>query len=139
MYRNFLIAIFAIVASMFTMSAHAIEWREYSDSVFAASKASDLPVMIFYKAKWCPWCQKMDSTFADSGVALLVERNFIAVKVDIEDDAPIAAQYHVKKIPALVFLNSNGQVLDKTYGYKTPTSMIQWLQRMANQFHKASK
>ena len=59
------------------------------------------------------------STFKDSDLITLAKDNFINLKIDAESDygKPIFEQFEGTGYPLIVFLDSNGNELDRFYGY----------------------
>jgi len=59
------------------------------------------------------------STFKDSDLITLAKDNFINLKIDAESDygKPIFEQFQGTGYPLLIFLDSNGNELDRFYGY----------------------
>lgn len=60
------------------------------------------PVLVDFGATWCPPCRAMDPVIAR------LSREFQVVKVDVDDEAELAARYRVSSIPRiLIFLDGN--------------------------------
>ena len=59
------------------------------------------------------------STFKDSDLIALAKDNFINLKIDAESDygKPIFEQFQGTGYPLIIFLDSNGNELDRFYGY----------------------
>jgi thioredoxin-related protein len=62
----------------------AINWITIQEAE-KLSKKHPRKIVIDVYTDWCGWCKKMDkSTFADKDVAVYVNKNFYAVKLDAE-------------------------------------------------------
>ncbi len=74
-----------------------VEWYPWGDEAFAAARAQDKPLFVSVGYSTCHWCHVMErESFENAEVAELLNRDFIAIKVDREerpeiDDACMAA------------------------------------------------
>lgn len=106
-----------------------INWQSYSKNVFAKAKQEHKLVLIFGKAEWCPWCRKMkDNTYTDSAVISLVNKRFIPVRVDIDNDASLASNYDITVVPKTIILDENARTVDSLTGYIDSGAMLKFLQ-----------
>ena len=96
-----------------------------------ASAEGNLVFVDFY-ARWCTPCKWMDqTTFKDKNVVDLLNENFIAVKMNIDEAEgfEMKKQYEVQYLPTILIFNSNGQVVDRIEETLTSADLIQLLQR----------
>ncbi len=79
-----------------------------------------------FSASWCAPCRILEeTTFTDPQVIDYISKNYIPVKIDIDDFDGIAMKqvYNVRTIPTIIVFNSFGQVLEK-YEQSLPTSKM---------------
>jgi len=63
-----------------------VHWRPWGEEAFAAARREGKPVLVSIGYSACHWCHVMaHESFADPEVAALLNRDFIAVKVDREE------------------------------------------------------
>ncbi len=63
-----------------------VDWYPWGEEAFEAAKAQDKPIFLSIGYSTCHWCHVMEhESFEDSTVALLMNDNFINVKVDREE------------------------------------------------------
>lgn len=89
-----------------------VDGRSFPTAVLA----SDVPVLVFFTANWCPYCRKTAPELAKlaqnfgSGLSIAV--------VDYDENEDLVADYGVRGIPALL-LFKNGSLTARTSGAKT--------------------
>lgn len=82
-------------------SGQAIEWHPWGPEPFELAKRWKRPVLLDIGAAWCHWCHVMDEgTYSDPEVARLVNTNFVAVKVDRDENPEVDRRYQ-KQVGAL--------------------------------------
>ncbi|MFZ5974167.1 MAG: thioredoxin domain-containing protein [Bacillota bacterium] len=71
-----------------------VNWYPWGDEAFNKAKAEDKPVFLSIGYSTCHWCHVMaHESFEDEEVARLMNRDFVAVKVDREERPDIDAVY----------------------------------------------
>lgn len=121
-------------------AAPAIKWGRLDAAVATATKTGK-PVLVSVYADWCGYCRLMDrNTFADAGVVKLVERGWIAAKLNGESGATLklgkvsltesqwAQGNGVQGFPATFVLDSKGKPFAGLPGYIEGPQMAQFLQ-----------
>src|SRR5512146_710508 len=109
-----------------------IRWREWGEEAFAAAQRENKPILLDIGAVWCHWCHVMDrESYESPEVAELINREYIAVKVDRDERPDVDSRYQlaISAIsgtggwPLTVFLTPDGHPF---YGgtYFPPTD--QW-------------
>jgi hypothetical protein len=75
-------------------AANPVDWYPWGDAAFARAVAEDRPVFLSIGYSTCHWCHVMaHESFEDDGVAAVLNRHFIAVKVDREERPDVDAVY----------------------------------------------
>ena len=80
---------------------------------FSQFQNAEKPVLIDFWATWCGPCRVLSPTVDE--VAAEYEGKVVVAKCNVDDAEDIAAQFRVRNIPTLVFLN-HGEVVDRTVG-----------------------
>ncbi len=71
-----------------------IDWHEWGEAAFARAAREDKPVLLDIGAVWCHWCHVMDrESYEDPKLAAIVNRHYIAVKVDRDERPDVDARY----------------------------------------------
>ena len=120
------------------MKETKFKWFGWNKETFKKAQELDKPILLGISAVWCHWCHVMDkTTYSDSEVARLIEKNFVPIRVDRDRRPDIDKRYNMGGWPSTVFLTPDGHVL--TGGtYIPPTQMVSLLDYIS-QFYKKNK
>ena len=102
------------------------------DSAKERASAEGKLVFVDFYARWCTPCKWMDqTTFKDKNVVELLNENFIAVKMNIDEAEgfEMKKRYEVQYLPTILIFNSNGQVVERIEETLTSADLIQLLHR----------
>jgi uncharacterized protein YyaL (SSP411 family) len=95
-----------------------VRWYQWGEEAFAAARRENKPILLDIGAVWCHWCHVMDrESYENPELAEVVNREFIAIKVDRDERPDIDSRYQaaVSAIsgqggwPLTAFLTSDGQ------------------------------
>jgi len=101
-----------------------INWVSY-DKGMVMGKSQQKKVFINFYATWCSFCKMMDTkTFADAAVVDYLNNNFIAVKVDVDQEGDVAAHYNIRPLPDMWFISEKGEAIGNKPGYVAPKEML---------------
>jgi uncharacterized protein YyaL (SSP411 family) len=107
----------------------AIKWVAWSDEVFARARREHRFVLIDLEAVWCHWCHVMDEkTYGDPKVIALINKRYIAVKVDQDSRPDLSNRWEDYGWPATIVLAADGSEIVKRSGYIPPLPMASMLQ-----------
>ena len=85
---------------------------------------SDIPIVADFWAAWCGPCRSMAPIFERAAAALEPRARF--VKVDVDKEPDLAAQFGVRGIPAL-FLFQNGRIVANHSGVADAALLKRWV------------
>ena len=109
-------------------SANLIRWYPHDEGM-ALSKAEGKKVFINFYAVWCQYCRKMDKkTFTSPAIVSYLNENFISIKVDVERERQVAAQYNISPLPDTWFISETGEGIGNKPGYMTAKDLLPVLQ-----------
>src|SRR5271157_4253859 len=73
-----------------------IQWHEWGEEAFAKAQRENKPILLDIGAVWCHWCHVMDrESYESSEVADIINRQFIAVKVDRDERPDVDSRYQL--------------------------------------------
>lgn len=86
--------IFATSPYLLQHADNPVAWYEWSEDAFARAKAEDRPIFLSIGYATCHWCHVMaHESFEDQEVAAVLNRDFVAIKVDREERPDIDDTY----------------------------------------------
>ena len=107
----------------------AIRWEAWSGDVFARAAREHRFVLLDLEAVWCHWCHVMDEmTYSDGHVIDLINRRYIAVRVDQDSRLDLSNRYEDYGWPATIVFAADGSEIVKRSGYIPPMPMASMLQ-----------
>ena len=75
---------------------HPVDWFPWGDEAFAKALAEDKPVLLSVGYSACHWCHVMaHESFADPGIAAVMNARFVNVKVDREERPGVDRAYQL--------------------------------------------
>ncbi|HEY9685345.1 MAG TPA: thioredoxin domain-containing protein [Coleofasciculaceae cyanobacterium] len=121
-----------------------IDWHEFGEEAFQLAREQDKPILLDIGAVWCHWCHVIDrESYDDPDIAALINRHYIAVKVDRDQRPDVDARYQqvVQSMsgqggwPLTAFLTYDGRLI---YGgtYFPPATMKTLLNRVQETYRE---
>jgi thioredoxin 1 len=98
-----------------------------TDANFATEVlASDRPVLVDFWAEWCPPCKAMSPTIDELSETLADSVKI--VKLDVDSNPGITAQYNVRAMPTLIVFRGGEPVDLKVGAGQSRVQLIKWLE-----------
>lgn len=89
------------------------------DAALAAAGADGKAVMAEFTATWCEPCRRLEATtFADARVRKWLDEHVHVVRLDLDQQPALAAEFGVTSVPTMVFLRSDRSELGTITGYR---------------------
>ena len=103
---------------------HKGNWEE----ALRKAEKEGKPIFLDISASWCGPCKMLKArTFPNQEVGEFYNTNFVNVMVDGEkgEGIELARKYKIRGYPTLIFLNSSGEVIAQTAGFRNPEQFIE--------------
>jgi thiol:disulfide interchange protein len=128
--NSILIILFFYSFSSAYATTPSIEWKTWADSNFDLAKIENRFVILDLEAVWCHWCHVMDQkTYQNAKIIEIIQKHFIAVKVDQDSRPDLSNRYQDYGWPATIIFNAKGQAVGKLAGFIPPDKMLEILQK----------
>ena len=123
-----LVGVIAVVGvSRLLGPKESIPWRTDFAAAANESRGSGKPVMLYLTASWCGPCQSLKgTTWADADVESAL-KNFVPVKIDIDEHPDLARRYDPQGVPYFAVLNAAGDASKTAVGALPPADFLAWL------------
>lgn len=123
--------IFFSVVLILTMvqQSNATQWMTSFEDAKKLSIATNKLIIIDFWATWCRPCIKMESdTWNQPEVQELLE-GYIPLKIDIDVFRKVSNKYSANRIPYVLIVDANGEVVYNETGYKDKNQMLNVLKK----------
>jgi thioredoxin-related protein len=112
------------IAPGIVWASDGVRWYNYEEGKALMQSERKKGFLSFY-ADWCKYCKVMDAeTFGNAAVVAYLNRNFIAMKVNSDQETKRAADYGVRGLPSTWFLTAEGQRISNRPGLIPPKDML---------------
>jgi thiol:disulfide interchange protein len=132
--RLLLIFILAVFWNAFSYKVYAgdvgIRWQTYTAGMKMASERN-LPVFLHFFADWCKYCAKMEKeTFQEKSVIEYLNNNYVAIKVDFDNEKKITREYRVMALPVTFVIGLDGNRTGPLRGFVSKEELLQVLKQI---------
>jgi thioredoxin-related protein len=117
--KKIIILISLFILTQISFSQIKFEKSSLSE-VLEKAKSENKVLMVDVLTDWCKWCIELDNkVYEDHEVADFANANQINFKIDAEKGEGIefAKKYKISGYPTVLFLDGNGNEIDRIYGY----------------------
>lgn len=119
-----------------------LPWIHDEKAAYSQARAQNKGVMVDFAATWCTPCEEMELTFGDEDVYNAITSSFVPLKLDVsEGDAEDKAHqenYGAKTLPAVIFLDTTGNVLGRVKSLIEPDEMLEVVRPAARKVRASS-
>ncbi|MFO0912992.1 MAG: thioredoxin family protein [Pirellulales bacterium] len=129
--RHLVACTFAILLALAIRSAQAddtIQWAPDFASAREIAQVQNRPVLLHFWSPSCIPCMRLEKdVFSRAEVGKAINEQFIAVKVNADEQPQLAEQYGVRSIPCDVVVTPTGQIVYKTVSPSNAETYVQKL------------
>lgn len=103
------------------------EVLNYAEALISA-KESGCNIFLYFGAPWCGPCEQMKrNTLSDKEVKDKLSKNFVILKINIDNDEKLANKFEIDVIPTYMILDVNEKILRKNSGFEPKNKFLLWL------------
>ncbi|VVB92969.1 Thiol:disulfide interchange protein DsbD [uncultured archaeon] len=92
---------------------------------FLEAQQQKKPVMVYFWAIWCQYCAGFQTnTLGNPQVKQILENDYVLVAMDLDVDRDVSGRYGVSYPPYLIFMDPNGNILQRIPGAVGPDYLL---------------
>jgi thioredoxin-like negative regulator of GroEL len=109
-----------------------VRWRPDYATARKEAQEKGLPLVIDFGTSNCFWCRKLDeTTLRDPHVVNIINQQFVALRVDPEQERNLAQYLRITSYPTIVLASPDGRILSTLEGFQEASPFQEALQRTA--------
>lgn len=124
-----------IITAVFFVSliqqTSATQWMTSFEDAKKMSIATNKLILIDFWATWCGPCKRMDSDTWNKPEVKELLNAYVPLKIDIDVFKRISNKYSANRIPYVLIVDANGEIVFNETGYKSKTQMLRVLKKYA--------
>lgn len=110
-----------------------VAWLSDFASAEAKAKEDGKPICVLYTAEWSRHARLLEErTLLDSEVARLLREKFVCVRLNPAQERVLSERHSARIVPTMVFVDRNGNVLERSVGYRPARMLADDLRRWRN-------
>lgn len=102
------------------------EINSYEDAI-KESERTRKPVLLFFTADWCGYCQKMKNNTMNDEKVKDILKNYIVFYIDVDKNNDLSKKYYIKSLPTCIITNHQEKNIKNKKGYSGPVDFYNWL------------
>lgn len=111
--------------------AQKIQWHQDIEQAKAEALKTNRMVWLHFSADWCLPCKKLDTfVFNDTSVIRAIDRNTVAVNIDVDENDSLVKKFDVPRIPYDVVMTPSGEVIINRRSPSRSTDFLNMFDRL---------
>jgi thiol-disulfide isomerase/thioredoxin/YHS domain-containing protein len=132
MHRNAIACLSAIIILASTAVAQEIKWVPDLAAAKIEATKSGKPILLHFGASWCRPCQEVETfVFRNPAVIRKLNDSVVPVRIDIDQNPQLAAEFGVKTLPTDVVITTSEKVIQKRNSPSEASGYTQMLDDVA--------
>ncbi len=105
-------------------AAPAIAWQASWAKTEALAGQKRKPILLYFGATWCGPCHKLEKETLSQTSVIRASRRWVPFHSDLDQEDDLVARFSVETPPTLLFLDTDGRVLDKVVGFYSAAELV---------------
>jgi thioredoxin-like negative regulator of GroEL/YHS domain-containing protein len=119
------------------LGTESVSWRSNLDAAKIEATQSGKLVLLHFYTPTCGPCRMLDqNVFSQPQIGEDIERNFVPVKINADENPAIAAAYRIERVPSEIVLNSQGNVVASLSCPQNPSEYTGQLANLADHYRR---
>jgi len=132
MHRNAIACLSALTIFASAAAAQEIKWAPDLAAAKTEATKSGKPILLHFGASWCRPCQEVETfVFRNPAVIRKLNESVVPVRVDIDQNPQLAAEFGVKTLPTDVVITTSEKVIQKRNSPSEASGYTQMLDDIA--------
>jgi thiol:disulfide interchange protein len=112
--------------------AAKVRWVQSLPEGLRLAKETGKPAMLYFTADWCAPCVELKKyVFPDKRVVAASAR-LVNIYVDVDKNYDAIAEYKIRGIPAIFFLNPGGEIIERFSGDRSASGLVKQMNAVAD-------
>ena len=125
-------ALLVVACQQGTKAQETMPWAPTIEVARQVAARQNQLVLVHFWSRACAPCIRLEQTvFNDPKVAHSIGRDYVPVKVNVDDFPATAGQFGIERMPTDVVMTSDGQILSRGDSPGTPAEFIAHYQQVA--------
>lgn len=132
MHRNAIACLSALMIFASAVAAQEIKWAPDLAAAKIEATKSGKPILLHFGASWCRPCQEVETfVFRNPAVIRKLNESVVPVRIDIDQNPQLAAEFGVKTLPTDVVITTSEKVIQKRNSPSEASGYTQMLDDVA--------
>jgi len=108
-------------------SGKSVNFSHDYENVLSESKKLNKLLFIDFETTWCGPCKTMDRFVYNSDAVVDALKDFLAVKIDGDENRDLVNKYDVKGYPTMIILSPRGKIIGRKTGYQSIKDIVKFV------------
>jgi thioredoxin-related protein len=120
------ILLFSVFQPIFAQKQSVFFPHASLKEAFARGQQQGKLIFMVVQTKWCEPCPKLEKVWGHQDLAQHFNHHFVNIMIDMEspEGKQLAEAMHINALPAMFFLEPNGNIVHKSVGVKDYEAMM---------------
>jgi thioredoxin-related protein len=131
-------------------SGTELKWKKLTTGL-AEAKKSNKKVLLDVYTDWCKWCKKLDAeVYSETNISAYLQKKYVTIKLNAEStdsvtyqgkpstEAELAQAFGVTGYPTIIFLDAEGQPIDKLGGFVNAEQFLPIIKFIGDDSYKST-